>query len=69
MLRLDLSFNTSFYDTICGGDPVFYQHLFWYFGHPEVYVLVLPSFGLITTSLIGTNKIDIFGKLSMILAI
>src|SRR5206468_836755 len=69
MMLFDRHFGTSFFSAGGGGDPLLFQHLFWFFGHPEVYVLILPAFGIISEVIPTFSRKRLFGRNFMIYAI
>src|ERR1700679_1353111 len=65
MLLTDRNINTSFFSFISGGDPVFFQHMSWFFGHPEVYISILPAFGIVSHVIAKEADKNVFGTFSM----
>ena len=68
MMLMDIHFGTSFFNAAGGGDPVLFQHIFWFFGHPEVYIMILPAFGIVSAIIPTFARKPLFGYASMVYA-
>ena len=68
MMLMDIHFGTSFFSAAGGGDPVLFQHVFWFFGHPEVYIMILPAFGIVSQIIPAFARKQLFGYASMVYA-
>ena len=68
MMLMDIHFGTSFFTAAGGGDPVLFQHMFWFFGHPEVYIMILPAFGVVSQIIPTFSRKPLFGYDSMVYA-
>ena len=69
MMLMDIHFGTSFFNAAGGGDPVLFQHIFWFFGHPEVYIMILPAFGIVSHIIETFSRKQLFGYSSMVLSL
>lgn len=69
MMLFDIHFGTSFFNAAGGGDPVLFQHIFWFFGHPEVYIIILPAFGVVSQIFPTFSRKPLFGYVSMVYAV